>query len=1226
MKEVLLDQSPAVSEMAEKNVTRCQSKIKRKGPTRYLKGSPNQRKQSRRNMKIKLLDLPDSIKNTLKFFKGLFVKLSFGSKIPRRAHIPRFKCNIMITKCGNEASYGKHQDSSWILNSESLRFPTKLTDGSRLPTGSEMLVPTIVLARTGYTVQTKLSHSRRGVELSSITTGNNSAHVQSPGCQSYGIEHSSAAIKANAGRGNSNLARCVFTGRTGIDPQLDPEAYHRGISEDDLSHLDIKQGRKTLSNLYCKYDYYNVVSGRKPSPPHANTNKGWNKVHLWDDPIVDRNQVAPVKPIPQPQHFARLGLEDWEEFFAATINIDEVLSGETKTPLRTIQGIQMAPRTLAIKHRSKADVVVCSETTQHFLRKRTILQLLDKEGNPLAVQPIHTDRETGLPLYTGMPVCPDDIPLSFTAYSKATIDSKYPNIFVVHHPYKNEPDSIDKHIAFYEELREWRLSSNYKFNVLKEKDFANRYNNLPPIFVCGSGGSAQPAGTKPLTVNSTVDDPTYTIGSSQLVQSSENMAMFDCNARENAIAVMIDRANWKAPKRLEDDTITETGVTRRAKDMWWEDLDEELDIELQEALLTEEAADQMDDDGEQPLFDRETIDGLDRYGGKDDKDLLFMNYYRVARPHRQLALEPQEIEKRFHRFPGYIRNEVHNVSFLTHPHWEFELKNAFDFDTILQTLDDWRLQRVDKYTELQVVDDGDEIKVDSVKAIISAFSSLDEKNQDSIRRVFGNNPAKNVPPFPESWVNRKHILNYLKQLDKKTGQEVFAKALGAQPIGSNAPVRDRRFRVDPKELPAVVVAMMAAAALRFDETASTRRVRKKLYAIPPTAEGADRLPDPLRRKPSCCPNPDADAGTCCYRKDAGKFLENSGMAQIKGFHLSYSTPDLSHRANCELVAQCLLKAIIFRLTGDIGMISQFNKWLIENRGHDPYDGQCLPTTSSKFVGDFIEFINSTSSGEKGPLTLFVSRQHLGAVPKMFLKARYGKKKFCTFLKRFVDSSNEDGLESIVSYLQYSSGVGVDRKLLRDMVVRAINTCSGIQPGKDVDFIVHKAISDVESTFPDISGCIETSSIAFGSGSRLGLRILTRNIRRMSDENRFEHVYKKITNEMDDLDENMLLSMGYKRDSQNEIVSWLSGRKFSRTDVEHWCCKVYLCMTSCHPSRTISLIPKSSSPFCWPLPNTYWWVPPLAKYFKQIWDAFIKLPVEYLTKNYPAHLRFPVAIY
>ena len=483
----------------QQNIEQFDKKTNRKEPRDYQKikrkGSPRLSSEHKKKSRLRCLVEKGLAPTLQKFLWKLRSKSFFGSS-KKRTHpkLPRFKCNIMIIKCGNEASYGDHQDGSGILNSESLQFNTCLADATRLPTACEMMVPTIVLAREDYSIRTKLVHSRGGSVLSQVTTGNNSAHIQSPGCNSFGIQHKSAAIKEKGKRSLSlaqNGARCVFTGRTGIDPKDDEDCYKVRILEDDLSHSAIKSQKRKV-HLYNMYDQCNVTRSRVTK---THPGKGGKCVPLWEYQ-EDVAKSVDLPAIPKAKAFSQMSREDWDSYF------EESDDG--------IKGMSRPPRTLAIKPNSKADIVANYKTTRHFLEQGKIMHLLDAKGGHLPLQPLHTDVTSGQPLHMGGNVCRDDIPLSFTAYSNDTIDPKYPNIFVLHHQYKNVPEGINQHIKFYEKLG--RLHGiPEEWAKIDTKKLRQEYNNLPSIFICGSGGSSQKAGSKNPTANATIDEPTYTI-------------------------------------------------------------------------------------------------------------------------------------------------------------------------------------------------------------------------------------------------------------------------------------------------------------------------------------------------------------------------------------------------------------------------------------------------------------------------------------------------------------------------------------------------------------------------------------------------------------------------------------------------------------------------------------------------------------------------------------------
>ena len=105
-------------------------------------------------------------------------------------YFPQQRVNCSICKVGTKAKYGRHQDSSWILNS-TLTKPkfVKNNGGVALPTRMEMLVVTMVMG-TGP-CEARVSWHRQNKELLHIVTDNNCMHIQLAEVQDNGIFHQS---------------------------------------------------------------------------------------------------------------------------------------------------------------------------------------------------------------------------------------------------------------------------------------------------------------------------------------------------------------------------------------------------------------------------------------------------------------------------------------------------------------------------------------------------------------------------------------------------------------------------------------------------------------------------------------------------------------------------------------------------------------------------------------------------------------------------------------------------------------------------------------------------------------------------------------------------------------------------------------------------------------------------------------------------------------------------
>ena len=105
----------------------------------------------------------------------------------------RLVLNTLLYKFGSNSSYGRHNDKSWQMISPNEVHLTELSSGEILPTAEEMIVVTTCLCTDGTQGHTILEHFRDKSKkaVSTVKTGNNCIHIQSPGANAPCYEHSS---------------------------------------------------------------------------------------------------------------------------------------------------------------------------------------------------------------------------------------------------------------------------------------------------------------------------------------------------------------------------------------------------------------------------------------------------------------------------------------------------------------------------------------------------------------------------------------------------------------------------------------------------------------------------------------------------------------------------------------------------------------------------------------------------------------------------------------------------------------------------------------------------------------------------------------------------------------------------------------------------------------------------------------------------------------------------
>jgi len=250
--------------------------------------------------------------------------------------LAKFVCNMQIIKSGIFATYAKHQDGSGILNSPSAGTPRYSNRKNLLPTKFQMVVPTTVLGRDQFSLETKLRWYKDGRDddvWGEVVTHNNDIHFQGIGCQYFLLKHSGApnrgsqtksrgkgkksqVVAADLHTGEMEIPDCdgyesdadvpgtevldldddksetelpeeakimlktkvratrtVLTARMCALPDIDKDSYRTGIQMDGLSAKQL--ARKDEHNVYDKYDRHNVVTKYKDLSPPIKKKKWW---------------------------------------------------------------------------------------------------------------------------------------------------------------------------------------------------------------------------------------------------------------------------------------------------------------------------------------------------------------------------------------------------------------------------------------------------------------------------------------------------------------------------------------------------------------------------------------------------------------------------------------------------------------------------------------------------------------------------------------------------------------------------------------------------------------------------------------------------------------------------------------------------------------------------------------------------------------------------------------
>ena len=170
--------------------------------------------------------------------------------------------NAAICKAGFDSTYGPHQDKQ-ASNSSEMTRPTKLKNGTVLPTRDQMIVVTFCHGIPGSKCNTKVEHysnnKKAGHPSSQIVTDDNSGHLQLPGTQFGMFYHNSAMLEDGV--------RLVFSCHTFLDPLTNIEEYANTLAKDGLLPEQLRSQseekgtqKKSGRIIYHVYNDTNVMT------------------------------------------------------------------------------------------------------------------------------------------------------------------------------------------------------------------------------------------------------------------------------------------------------------------------------------------------------------------------------------------------------------------------------------------------------------------------------------------------------------------------------------------------------------------------------------------------------------------------------------------------------------------------------------------------------------------------------------------------------------------------------------------------------------------------------------------------------------------------------------------------------------------------------------------------------------------------------------------------------
>ena len=1081
------------------------------------------------------------------------------------------------------------------------------------------------------------------------------------------------------------------------------------------------------------------IPNAKPAPEWYYDCGDYFESHGKNDDIMNAFDINNMPLPPAAPSFSNISHSLWQELHHETVNLATVYGNEppksfSRNKNLPVRGIRLPEKTIATKL-SRADVAMHHKTTSLFLKQRKIITIVNEDGSISdSGQPLFIHGHKGVPFCPGAIYHKDVVKMTVSKRAKQVMNVTERNRLLITQPYKNHVPSIDAMMSLVRKIYMARKAGGETWTEETIKDFRNAYNSTFGK-TCGTAGSARPSGATGKTAGSaTQQDAHYEIGEGQSYKSSlENQAFAECEDQENAVALFVNLDTWLKPERR----IPIYGLEQNAKKKDSKENDvQEAQPEESTNDSDDESHGEFHDIFEELLEEDEDDDPSSKYSNK----VLFTGYIFFDTSVSGKRFRLKEIRERFSNMPRYMKKEVYNYSFLRLKAKEFTIRWALDFDAFLQTLDDYFDEDVPTYKTIVVTDDGCPVACprDKLREAMKQQGVIDQEEQEILNEEFGKLSKRNQvddddretkkddEPWPEALVDTPDIIMYYEDMvqqaidaaddendrdndgnedDDGSGSSLdvadddnsccdiessiskFEKALGAKHLESDDCEQDEEaasfnleyqlYNVQPKELVPVSVAVMAAAAMRFDKDSSTRVVQQGpppesknsarttraataqaeetpvdpmtvTQAVPLVTAHSHHLPDPLRERPLPASNSDYDVARCFVRSQVNALLdemkqvekpplETKGAKYLKGV---FQVPDFSKRSVAELLGESLFMSMAFRFTGKVPLLSTITEWRKDLHPNDStkHSKVCLPTTAT--VQEFCAFLKTRCRKYKHTLSMFITEQHRGSIPKKYNQAKGSKgvDEFSKFLQLF--ATRESGIATVVQYLQDTGKGKVTREQLRNVLLSAILECSSLQNDKKLNFILHQVMADVESIFPGFAGDVTINSVGLAYGAKFGIGVMTRVKKgRKTMTARLQDIHNDFHEAMIEATEDALSCMGYERKHQDRegdadgavlIVSVMTGREFSYTDTEHVSCKVYICIIHSHSTRTISDQPYCHNPHSWPLPGDYSWTTSLEPFFKKIRDSFVKLNAategKYLEDHYPPQLHYYKSFY
>lgn len=458
--------------------------------------------------------------------------------------VPRVNINQLIGKYGTSSSYGIHKDTDKMLTSPSNKIIHN-QDGATMPKPKHMMVSTNALGRDDYKSKTAVEWIRKKkkqwVPLGELSTNSNCKHIQGIYANEYEIYHKSfTKVEAHRCQDGSKLfrSRILDTYRQTLTPMGGPDQ--------EMQYLErlVEEGRykQKETKVFHHYSHYKASQG---TPVIAPTDKEIS-AHMWWREAVQQHMARQRDPDGTPK-------KELKKFIQPKKYLPlkkQLLAGFSRVGPQ----LSLPAKTIGITRGHKWDHYRHHMLAERAIEMRQIVVLADVPSE-VSSTVLYTYENRAVP--PGMPFSNYESPSQETDYKREVLDPATPHLAHIREKYRNPFAPVKAHHDFFTELRKFVMGekeeekpvsvvkpgSTKTLRLAKKElaDLEEQFYALPTIIVGGSGGSTNKSGTYGFSASSArSDDPHVSTGNAQECHNKVNKALMEIYERQSPLALFLD--------------------------------------------------------------------------------------------------------------------------------------------------------------------------------------------------------------------------------------------------------------------------------------------------------------------------------------------------------------------------------------------------------------------------------------------------------------------------------------------------------------------------------------------------------------------------------------------------------------------------------------------------------------------------------------------------------------